>query len=90
MATTRFSLANLNDSGGGKAAMLVGDKYYPLSVTEEASFQDATVKSLLQEWSTSFSLQSLAYKISTDERSSEIAIDPKEVDFLTPVMYPDN
>ncbi len=86
---TAFTLATLQSQAGPAAAIGVNDNYYPLSDAED-SFQHATVKGLLDEWSTSFpKLQALAAEIAAGKKTHMHGISAGEATLLTPVMYPD-
>jgi 2,4-diketo-3-deoxy-L-fuconate hydrolase len=89
MATSKFTLATLQTPDGPKAAIGVNNNFYPLSEAQP-SLQNATVKDLLQEWSTSFSLlQALAIDITRGNIPTHYGISADAADLLTPVQYPD-
>lgn len=86
---TAFTLATIQNQAGPKAAIGLSGNYYLLFDAEDY-FQHATVKSLLEDWSTSFpKLQALAEDINTGTKSKMHGIPASEAYLLTPVMYPD-
>jgi 2,4-didehydro-3-deoxy-L-rhamnonate hydrolase len=89
MDTSKFTLATLQTPDGPKAAIGVNNNFYPLSEAQP-SLRNATVKDLLQEWSTSFSiLQALAIDIARGNIPTQHGTSADVADLLTPVLYPD-
>jgi len=86
---TAFTLATLQGQAGPVAAIGLNDRYYSLSDAEDA-FQHATVRDLLDEWSTSFpKLQALAAELTAGKKPNMHGIPAAEANLLTHVMYPD-
>lgn len=80
-----FNIATLSTPEGGQAALGVGDKYYPLSQVK--GFEHATVKSLFDDWKTSFAaLQQIANDMATGEYSERVPV--QEATLCTPIMFP--
>jgi 2,4-didehydro-3-deoxy-L-rhamnonate hydrolase len=85
---TRFTLATLQTPEGQRAALGVGDSYYVLSEASK-EFQNATVKSLLEDWSTSLSkLEEVASSIGSQKHSAIRAISNEKANLLTPIIWP--
>lgn len=90
MASSKFTLATLKTEHGPKAAICVNSRFYLLSEIK-CAVQHATIKKLLQAWTSSFTmLQGLANDISIGKIAPESGILPDKADLLTPVLYPDN
>ncbi|KEF52266.1 uncharacterized protein A1O9_11506 [Exophiala aquamarina CBS 119918] len=84
----RFTLATLQTSDGPRAAIGVGDSYYQLSTASE-TFQQDSVKSLLEAWPGSFTrLQTLADAIASGSNNRAPAILMDKADLLTPILWP--
>ncbi|OCT44728.1 Fumarylacetoacetate hydrolase domain-containing protein 2B [Cladophialophora carrionii] len=82
---THFTLATLSTPAGLTAAIGVGDKYYPLSQTQQ--FKDSTVRCLLEDWTQSLaSLEKLAEAAQAGKLSQSIAA--RDATLETPVRYP--
>ncbi|KIX99770.1 uncharacterized protein Z520_04406 [Fonsecaea multimorphosa CBS 102226] len=82
---TFFTLATLSTPEGLTAAIGVGDKYYPLSQTQQ--FQHATVMSLLEDWTRSLTtLETLAEEAQAGKLSHSISASDAILE--TPVRYP--
>lgn len=85
---TRFTLATLQTSGGLKAAIGVAKSYYVLSDVLQ-DFDLATVKSLLEDWSSYLPrLEAAASSIVGQQHSSLHGIPFEEASLLTPIMWP--
>ncbi|KAL6245486.1 Fumarylacetoacetate hydrolase domain-containing protein 2A [Rhinocladiella similis] len=85
---TRFTLATLQTSTGAKAAIGVGDSYYQLSEIS-SSFRNASIKSLLEDWSTSFPiLETLADEIASGGGVRTDGTPSTKADLLTPIIWP--
>lgn len=89
---TRFTLATLQTSAGPKAAIGVGDNYYQLSeISSNNRLRDASVKSLLENWSNLFpDLETLAHDIASNVGGvrPQHGTPSTEADLLTPIIWP--
>ena len=82
-----FTLATLNTRIGPQAAIGVENQFYLISDLQ--SDLHSTVKDLLANWSTSFSmLEQLATSIISGEFKSTPAVVAEKADLATPVIYP--
>ena len=85
---SRFTLATLQTAAGPKAAIGVGDKYHQLSEASD-QFQHDTVKSLLEDWSSSFpKLQALADAIASGSNTNTYGISIDKAELFTPILWP--
>ena len=82
-----FTLATLNTRIGPQAAIGVENRFYLISDLQ--SDVHSTVKDLLANWSTSFSmLEQLATSIINGEFKNSPAVVAEKADLATPVIYP--
>src|ERR1700744_1721402 len=84
----RFTLATLQTPTGHKAAIGVAESYYILSDISE-DFQNLTVKSLLEDWSTFLpKLEDCAADIDRQQGQARGAIPGHKAILLTPIIWP--
>lgn len=85
---SRFTLATLQTPGGSKAAIGIDEGYYLLSHLS-SRFRDASVKSLLEDWSDSLpALESLVAELVSNKVSNIKPTPAAEAQFLTPIIWP--
>lgn len=89
MQSTKFSIATLQTSNGPKAAIKVGNDFFPLS-SLATGLGDATVKELLLNWPDAFpKLESAANKISTGDGLEVESIPLESAKIWAPIQFPD-
>jgi 2,4-diketo-3-deoxy-L-fuconate hydrolase len=87
---TPFTLATLETLQGPKAALGVGERFYPLDGLQPL-LREVTCKQILQNWDTSLPLlQQMAQELSDGAEQRLAGIDAQSATLLTPVLYPDN
>ena len=87
---TRWTLATLQGPEGSKAAIGVGNRFYPLADVQPL-LSGQTCKTILRHWDSALPLlEAMAERLGDGEAAHPSAVDDKDATLLTPVMYPDN
>jgi len=87
---TLWTLATLQGTDGPKAAIGVGNRFYPLADIQPL-LTGQTCKTILRHWDSALPLlEAMADRLADDVAMHPKAVEGKDATLLTPVMYPDN